>query len=222
MSLGSSQVGSAVKLPDLQWAIHSPKCLSCEYLHKIHFSRWFFIKLRGSIHANAQDPLLPHCRSGDLCVAHDYNVYAVTFVQSWKSVSICGQPVCALHVQPANPNIWMMTQEAVELSAQPIISNLPLWQGFICPWRLLCATWTREEEVSSFRAQQTCPRRVLRAHIWLLQQELLLIEVQPPEASFKRNKFHIWAFKFYWWLTSFVSYKILDPCMTWTDYFYLK
>lgn len=33
-------------------------------------------------------------------------------IQTQKSVSICGQPVCGLKIHPANLNIWMMTQEA--------------------------------------------------------------------------------------------------------------
>lgn len=32
MSLGVSRFGSAVKLPDLVWVIHSVKSLSCVYL----------------------------------------------------------------------------------------------------------------------------------------------------------------------------------------------
>lgn len=49
----------------------------------------------------------------------------------------------------------------MEHSAQPIIPNLPIWQGFICLSRPDCQTWTRNMEVGSFLIQHTYPAQSL-------------------------------------------------------------
>lgn len=68
----------------------------------IHFRRW--------VYSRWEEVYLE--MSSNLCFSV-YNVDVVMAAQSKiKIASICGQPVGALHIHPANLNIWMMTQDA--------------------------------------------------------------------------------------------------------------
>lgn len=86
----------------------------------IYIWGWFWDSFQGSdfIHAERKytckcpwTPAFP-LQIWKPCKAYVDYVYVVMAIQSQKSVSICGQPVCALQNHPANLNIWMMTQEA--------------------------------------------------------------------------------------------------------------
>lgn len=86
MSLGLNRVSSIVKLPDLARAIHSPKCLSREYLH-MGFSLGFISGI-DFIHVERKytwkcpwTPAFP-LHIGKPCKGVDYYVYVVMTIQS--------------------------------------------------------------------------------------------------------------------------------------------
>lgn len=105
MSLGLSRVGSAVKLPDLEWARRWPKMsLQWVFTYGVDFMYTCLVR----------ELLLFPLEIRQPCKADDYYVYAVMACpKKKKTVSICGRPFCApTEIHPANLNIWMVTQEA--------------------------------------------------------------------------------------------------------------
>lgn len=146
MSLGSSPVGSAVKLPGLAWAIHPPKwflswVFTCGIDSMIHVEWWFYSCWEEVYMQTSLNLGFSHRRLGNfvsrwlLCLCgNGHPTFKKKCVHMWPA-GLCPSKF----IQLTKTYGWWPSRHGALCSTKHFQSATLM--AFICPWKSVCPTW---------------------------------------------------------------------------------